>query len=89
MGVRTLFGTPKVERNDRERFQHGLDEGFAAHAMLRRGPMHTLEQFGGRDRRDGDLLVSAQFAGQPPADHRQGLGRRLALAGPFQFDEDG
>ncbi len=49
----------KVEAKGWERGEHSLYECFAATAMFLAGPVHPMQQLGGRDRGDSNFLVLA------------------------------
>ena len=86
-GVRT--SGEKAEGQRGKRGQDRLDEGLTAGPVLRGGAVRAVQQFGGRDGGDSDLLVGPQLLFQAPAHLGHGASRRQAPDGAFQVDEDG
>jgi hypothetical protein len=86
-GVRTSGKEPEGQRG--ERGQDRLDEGLAASPVLRGGAVHTMQQLGGRDGGDPDLLIRPQLLFQARAHLGHGAGRIQAPDGAFKVDKDG
>ena len=79
----------KVEGKRGERVQDRLDEGLTADPVLRGGAVHAVQQLGGRDGGDPDLVVRSQLLFQAPAHLGHSASRRQAADGAFKVDEDG
>jgi len=85
-GVRTSGEQAEGQRG--ESGQDSLDEGLTARPVLRGSAVYSVQQLGGGDGGDPDLLVRPQLLLQARAHLRHGACRRQAPDGAFKLDED-
>ena len=86
-GVRT--SGEKAEGQRGKRVQDRLDEGLTAGPVLEGSSVHAVQQLGGRDGGDPDLLVGPQLLHQTPTHLGHRVSRRQTPDGAFKADEDG
>jgi len=86
-GVRTSGKQAEGQRGKRD--QDRLDEGLTPGPVLRGGAVHAVQQLGGRDGGDPDLLVRPQLIFQARAHLGHGASRRQAPDRAFKVDENG
>jgi hypothetical protein len=79
----------KAEGQRGERVQDRLDEGLTAGLVLRGSAVHAVQQLGGRDGGDPDLLVGPQLILQAPTHLGHRVSRRQTPDGALKVDEDG
>ncbi len=79
----------QVEGKRRECGEHGLHERFTPPAMLFSGPVHSVKQLGGGDRRDANGLVLAELRLQALGEACRGTLRGQTAHRPLELDEDG
>jgi len=86
-GVRT--SGEKAEGQRGKRVQDRLDEGLTAGPALGGSSVYAVQQLGGRDGGDPDLLVGPQLLLQTPTHLGHRVSRRQTPDGAFKVDEDG
>src|SRR5215475_6260727 len=82
-------GGEQVEGDGRERGQDGLDERLAAGAVSGGGAVHAVQQLGGGDGGDADVLVGSELFFQPGADLGHGGAGGQGADCAFEVYEDG
>ncbi len=86
-GVRT--SGEKAEGQRGKRVEDRLDEGLTAGSVLGGSSVHAVQQLGGCDGGDPDLLVRPQLPLQAPTHLGHRVSRRQTPDGAFKVDEDG
>jgi hypothetical protein len=79
----------EAERQWRERSEDCLDERFTLASVLRGCAVHAVQQLGGGDGGEPDLLIRPQLLLQPRAHRGHGASRGQSPDRAFEVDEDG